>query len=242
MENELDEFFEEEKAEAVEAPQPEPEQAEAEAPEQPEPEATGEPEPAPPAEPKEDRHAPLTALLDEREKRQAAQRELQDLRRKMQEIEAAKAPKPDFFENPEQALAQERAQFQFMLWNERLNMSEAITRQAHGDEAVEEATAAYQAAMRDNPTLEAELKRERNPYGYVVKWHQRQKMLSEIGDDPSSYRAKLETEIRERLMDELQQNPPSPPKPSAPPRSLATAPSAGTAQPNLDPLDEIFGS
>lgn len=233
MEKELDDFFVEEGQEAVEA---QPEVAEA----QPEPvaEPTGEPEPAPPAEPREERHAPLTALLDEREKRQAAQRELDDLRRKLQDIEAAKQPKPDFFENPEQALAQERAHFQQMLWNERLNMSEAVARQAHGDGTVDAAVEAFQSAARDNPTMAMELQRQANPYGFVLKWHQRQQLLSEIGEDPAAYRARIEAEIMERLQ---QQAPASPPKPAAPPRSLASAPSAGANETPPDPFEKMFG-
>lgn len=233
MEKEMDEFFEEEGQEATEA---QPEAA------QPEPEPTGEPEPAPPAEPKEDRHAPLSALLDEREKRQAAQRDLEDLRRKMQEIEAAKQPKPDFFENPEQALAQERAHFQQMLWNERLNMSEAVARQAHGEGTVDTAVEAFQSAAKDNPTLAMELQRQANPYGFVMKWHQRQQVLSEIGDDPASYRARIEAEVRERILAEAQQQTPaSPPKPAAPPRSLASAPAVGANETPPDPFAKMFG-
>lgn len=238
MEKELDEFF------GVQGEQEEAPEVTAEQPEQPEqPEApTGEDASAPPAEPKEDRHVPVTALLDEREKRQSAQREAEELRRKLQEFEAAKQPKPDFFENPEQALAQERAQMQHMLWNERLNMSEAIARQAHGDAMVDGAAQAFQEAARQNQALAMEFSRQPNPYSFVVKWHQRQQVLSEIGDDPAAYKARIEAEIRERIMAEAQQQAPaSPPKPAAPPRSLASAPSAGANETPPDPFEKMFG-
>ena len=56
----------------------------------PEPEASkGEPVAAPPAAVEEPKHIPITALLDERERRQQAAREAEDLRKKLAEMEAS---------------------------------------------------------------------------------------------------------------------------------------------------------
>ncbi len=78
-----------------------------------------------------------------------------------------------FYEDPESRLRAERSQVQQMLWNERLNTSEIVARNAFGDDAVNEAQQAFLAESRNNPTLYMELQRQANPYGYVVQWHKR---------------------------------------------------------------------
>lgn len=181
-----------------------------------EPEAKGEPEPAPPAVSEDaGKHIPISALLDEREKRQALQREVEALRKAQQE----QAKKPDFYEDPEGRLTQERTQVQQMLWNERLNTSEMVARQAHGDEAVTAATEAFSQEVQRNPALYMELQRQQNPYGFVVQWHKRNSFLSKIGDDPDAY---IEAQIKSRL-EAMQVQP----KPAAPPPSLASAAASG---------------
>ena len=44
-----------------------------------------------------------------------------------------------------------------------------------------------------------------NRYAAAVQWHQRQLAQAEIGDDPAAYKAKLEAEVREKVLAELQQ-------------------------------------
>ena len=80
-----------------------------EAPEAPAPELAPEPEPTP--EPEQTHQVPISALLDEREKRQEAARQLQEMQQQMQQreaweaeqqrIEQEQAQAPDVFENPE---------------------------------------------------------------------------------------------------------------------------------------------
>jgi hypothetical protein len=244
MSDPLDELFSETpEAAALETPAPEPvapvEPAAADP-------GKGEPPAAPPAAPDDrDQRIPITALLDEREKRQAAERRAQEIERRLAEIEAQKAPKPDFYDNPEAVIAAERAQVQQMLFNERLNMSEMVERQRHGDELVGKATEAFMAAAGQNPALAMELQRQSNPYGFVVSWHKKQQALAEIGDDPAAYRERL----REQLRAEMMAQPLAPaapaqvqPKPTPPPRSMA-AHSGVTGAANVSPgsaFDELF--
>lgn len=211
-----------------------PEEAEAEQPQVEAEEAKGEEPAAPPVAQDETKHIPISALLDEREKRQAAAREAEELRKRLEAYEAQKQQPPDFYENPEQRLAMERAQMQHVLWNERLNTSEMIARNAHGDDAVDAARDAFMAEAERNPTLRAELQRQQNPYGYVVNWHKRQAVLSRLGDDPEAY---IQAEVQRRLQEAQ-----AAPKPAAPPASLAAAPAAGTGQKTAKSgFDALFG-
>ena len=181
-------------------------------------------------------------MLDEREKRQAAQREAEDLRRRLAAYEAQKAqtPPPDFYDDPEARLQAERAQVHNALWNERLNTSELVARQAHGEDAVNVAREAFMSEAQQNPALAVELRRQQHPYDFVVNWHKRQRVLAEVGTDPTAYRAKIESEVRERVLAELAASQPQ--KPAAPPPSLAAAPSVGgNSQPLPSPFENVFG-
>ena len=217
-------FLEEEVAPA--APEPA-----VETPPAPEPQAdTGAPASPPEVKPEEQPHTvPISAILDEREKRQLAQRELEETRRKLAEYEAAKAhPAPDPAEDPRAFAAYQQQQVQQVLWNERLNMSEAMARQSHGNEVVDAAREAFAAAVKSSPALYAEMQRQPNPYSYVVQWHQRQKMLDEIGPDPAAYRARLMEQIKAEMAAQAAPGAPTTPKQNLPP-SMASAPSAGGA-------------
>lgn len=220
----------------------EPEQAEAtvEAPsedsEGESPEDTGEAAPPPGADgdkpEAENRGAvPISALLDEREKRQKLERELEEFRKKA-EAQRSNEAAPDPGKDPQGYQAYRDRQFEQRLWNERLNMSEVMTRQAQGDELVDEATKAFQQAVNDKPWLAQELQRQPNPYGYVVEWHRQQKLLSEIGSDPEKWREAERERLKAELQAEMQQPSPAAAQQQPPalgiPRSLAKAPAAGS--------------
>lgn len=183
---------------------------------------------APPAPEPEPTRVPITALLDEREKRQATERELQELRRWKEQLEAQQRQQqiktPDIYEDPEGFIRQTQATMQQALWNERLNMSEAIARTQYGDETVETARNAFAQAVQSSPALYAEMRQHPNPYAYVVNWHKRQSILSEIGNDPDKWREQERERIRQEILAQAQPSP----KPTAPPPSLSKAPSRGT--------------
>jgi hypothetical protein len=237
---------------------PETEAAEAQAPEQvtqaPAPEApasdTGKGEiasAAPPAATDDrDQRIPITALLDEREKRQAAERRAQEIERRIAEIEAQRQqPAPDFFDNPEAAFAAERARVEFAMWNERANMSEMLARNKHGDETVERATQAFVEAAQANPALAVEMRRQRDPYGYVIGWHRKHDAMQKIGDDPDAWiTAQVEARLAERLAQAqapIAQPAPVQAKPNPPPRSIASAQGMSAAQkPTGSAFDELF--
>lgn len=203
----------------------------------PEPEASkGEPEAAPPAAVEEARHIPITALLDEREKRQQATREAEELRRKVAEMEARLNPpkKVDFFEDPESALQTVQQTAQAIALNTKLETSRFLAERDHGADAVKEAYEFFDA----NPHLSQQLLKSPSPFHEAVKVYQKHKMLQEIGEDPAAYRARIEAEIRERVAAEM-----APPRPAtSPPPSLASATSAGPSKgPVVSGFTQMFG-
>jgi hypothetical protein len=183
---------------------------------------------APPAEPPKEQHvAPLTALLDEREKRQAAEREAAELRAWRQQQEAAQRAQqqraPDPRQDPDGALAYERAMFQAQLTNTRLQTSRFLAEKDFGADVVKEAFEFFDK----NPALSHQFVDHPSPFHAAVEFWKRQKVAEEVGADPVAYRARLEAEIREKLMAEMQAQP-AQPKPRLP-GSLAAAPAAGGA-------------
>lgn len=204
----------------------EPELTEAQAPEQPE--TMGEPEAATPAEPEpEPRHIPITALLDERDKRQRIEREAEELRQRIAAIEARNAKPapqlPDLIEDPEGRLQAERQQMQQLVVQDRLQRSRYYAEKQHGAEFVNEVVAFFNDPAHVAKTHE--FLSHPDPMDAAIAYYQRQKAMQEIGPDPAAYRSKLEAEIREKLMAEMAQG--VQPKPTAPPQSLASAAAAG---------------
>ena len=220
--------------EAEAAPEQEEAEGQPEAEEQPEPvESKGEDETPPPGESDEKAsgHVPLTALLDERERRQAAQRELDELRRWRQQQEKPQQ-KPDFFDNPEAVLAQQQQQYERRLMAEKLQLSRSLAEREYGADVVQ---AAYEW-FDQHPEQSQALVHEPSPFHAAVEHYKRQQALSEIGSDPDQWRQAERERLRQEVQAELAQK-----KPAAPPRSLASAPSAGGETPSPgSAFDELF--
>lgn len=197
-------------------------------------EAKGEPEQAaPPAAVEEAKHIPITALLDERDKRKAKEREAEELRRRLAEYEAKAQPKPDFFADPEAALSAAQQAAMAAALNTKLETSRFLAEKEYGADLVAKAYAFFD----DNPHLSLDLIKSPSPFHAAVQTYQRHKMLEEIGDDPASYRARIEAEVKERLAAEMQAQP----KPTAPPPSMAAAAGVnGGNQAPSSPFDALF--
>lgn len=235
-------IFEDETAvpETAEAPEVE-EQVEAEpeeqaeAPEQPE-SGTGEEEATPPvAEPpkQDEAEGRLAAMLDERDKRQAAERRAEAaeattkrLEAQMQAFQAQQAqkPAPDWFDDPQAAAQYHMQPLEKRLDNRFLNMSEHYAAERHGAKVVEEA----KQFILQNPHLREQVMRHPSPYEAVVSQYKQHQFLTEVGSDPDAWRASEKERIRAELVAEMQsQQPQQPVKPAAPPPSLSSAPAGG---------------
>lgn len=227
---ETDEAEVQPEAEDTEAPEPETKAEEAEPEATPEPEPTGEEDSTPPVEEPKSRDVPITAMLDEREKRQKAEREAEEARKQLQAIEARlrqqrqeqeqKKQIPDFYENPDERLQFEQGRIQREIEARTLKQSRFFAEREFGKDVVEQAVAWYD----QNPQLSHQFMDHPSPFHAAVEFYKKQQFLNEVSD-PDSWREQERQRIREEVMAELK-SPQS--KPKAPPASLANAPAAGT--------------
>lgn len=218
-------------SQTVEAPQePEPIPVEMAPEPAPEPQAA----PAPPAIPPG--YVPTTALQSERERRQAVEARLQ-------QYEAARAaePMPDPYEDPEGYARAQRQDMQTQTLNVKLDLSEDMARERHGDEAVDTARDWALAKFAQSPTFQSEVLSKRNPYEFVVQQFKREQLFANVSpDELEQFRAWKAT------ANPLTQAQPAPqpvvaqtaatPSIVAPPRSLASAPAAGSPKPGDQPV------
>jgi hypothetical protein len=239
-------------APAEEAPIQEPEAAVEPAPEtveepqpQPQPEVAAEPQRPEPG------YVPLNAVLEEREKRQAAER-------RIAEFEAqAKQPqvRPDAFDDPEGYDRHIEQQIEQRVQKVRADTSYALAVRDYGKDTVEEARAwALDKAQKDpmfNQQVGTVFATEMLPVDWVVQQHKREALLADIGD-PSKLDDWFSREAAKRGY-AMQSTPPvaapvaaapaPAPKPAMPPRSIASDATPAAAAPNTDPMaamDAIF--
>lgn len=169
---------------------PEPEQPAAvvetveQTPESPAPEVTTTPEA------REEQTVPIAALKAEREKRQAFEKELAELRAAQQA--APPQQMPEFYEAPEQhmqALEQRATQRLYMALEEQ-------ARAVHPD--YDEVFEEVKAAAQDNPAMQQRIFSAANP---ALAAYQLGKQLREFKrmEDPVKYRAEIEAEVRAKL-------------------------------------------
>lgn len=195
-----------------------------------------EPEPEVKAEaPQETQMVPLAALQSERASARS-------LRERLDRIEGLltqprPAPLPDVIEQPEayqQAILQQIAAREANIIAE---VSERLTRGKFGDETVDEALEAAKASG-----VVAQFANRRDGWGDLVKWHKSQKALTEIGDDPAAYAARVREQARQEVLAEMTAQ--SVKTPLASP-SLAGQPNLGarTVQwTGPTPIDDILGN
>jgi hypothetical protein len=177
-------------------------------------------EPAPSAEVKPPVHAvqpevqkteaehrvPLSELRSERDKRQQLQREVEELRARLNaQPQQPAQPAPDFFVDPaaatRHAVAPEIDQVrQTMLFNSRL-----IAEARFGADTVEKAQMAFDGLLADGKVDPLEYHRvmnSPNPFAAAVNWHARHSVLSEVGSDPVAYRNKVSLDARNAALDD----------------------------------------
>jgi hypothetical protein len=203
--------------------------------------------PVEPAKPQgEGGHIPINALLDERDKRQKAER-------RIAELEAQHQPRniPSVTDDPEAFAQHQQLLIQQTATNTRFETSELVARQQHGDEPVQKAMDWAMQRSQESPAFAAEYLKQKHPIDWAVRQQKRHALLDEIGDDPEAYRAKLRAELAASngATDPTPPTIPVPaspqpaaPKPPPPRPSLASAPTAGGMQtvPVVAPFDAAF--
>ena len=209
----------EEQVEEPEATE-EPEQVE-------EPEKAEEVEPEEPTTDSEKDSWKITAVLDEREKRQKAVREVEELRKK---LEAYEKPQDDIsiFEDEKGFIEKQEQRTAEALRNTALNMSEAFAESVFGEEKVAAAKAWMQSEGIKSPYALDRFNAAKLPYHEIVKLYDD----DQVRRDPEGYKAKL----REEILAELDKDK----KPKSITPSLASKRSVGDSHTSAEDFDDLL--
>lgn len=207
---------------------------------------------------------PLQAVHAAREKERQAREEAEQLRRELAEIrgqvsvltqqrpqaQPAEKPKPkNFWENPDEFLAERLAPIQQENTQRHFLNSRMLADEKFGADTVKEADDALGELIKANDPsvmeLQRHIKASPHPYADLVNWHNRRKAMADIGEDPAAYRER----VRQELLAELQPAPAPTPTQQQPaartpmPSNFASArsegPRSGVAYQGPKPLSEI---
>ena len=181
-------------------------------------------------------YIPIAAVLDEREKRQKFERELEEYKRKFEEA-TRKPPQPlDPLADPEAFERQLNERIERVRWDAITNASLVAAVRHHGQEKVKAAEEWLQQELQQNPALWQSIQRQPDPYDFVVSQHQRTLRLQKIGDeDPEAWAQKwAEANGYQKVTPQPQAAGGAGPssQPTLPRPSLASAPSAGGRTPS----------
>jgi hypothetical protein len=194
---------------------------------------------APKGEPPKDQGPFFSAMLDEREKRQRLEKELEAFRRDQQQ---RSSPRPQYQDDPD-AWARHIEQRQSEAVRDiRFEVSEEFANEKHGDDKVKaaktwsEERARSEAQAYGFSPFAAEFMRQRHPIDWLVKQHKQAQWLAQVGDDPEAYVRRKYAELTAvpAAVTAAPLNGGAPPqpgmplsKPFVPDKSLVDAPSAG---------------
>lgn len=201
--------------------------------------------PAPePAAPPQQHMVPLAELIETRKRaqfaeesaRREAQRadQLEAMRRQQAQPQPQVQPVIDPEVDPAGAFNALRAEMHQNLLVQNLNVSERYARDKYGDAVVDAATNAALESGYNQAFL-----RQADPYKATVEWYQGQQVRSEIGADPVAYRAKVEAEVRAKVLAEMRAG--TPPPSNLPP-SLSTATRVNNAPQVVESDKDFFKS
>jgi len=202
-----------------------------------EPEATTAPE-VPEAEPQS---VPIKALMAEREKRQAAEKQVAEFNSNKE-----KTPAPDVFEDQKAYTEHMQTEFNQAMFNERANMSEFHARREYQD--LDDKIEAFQALKATNPALTAQVQNAASPYHEIVDIvtkHEKMEKMQNIDEFEATTRAEIEAKVRAELEAEFsgKQKADKTLRDSIP-TSLVSEPSKGTVTnptwAGASPLNSIF--
>ena len=210
---------------------------------EPEPEAIAEPvaETPPEPTPEPEQTVPLAALHEERNKSRNLRDTIPELQRQiaqLQEVVSRSQPAPEPIDpimEPEKFQAAINSQVAAQVSNLYLDLSERAARQQFGDDAINAALEAAQATGAID-----QFRGKRDAWGDLAKWHKSQQALATIGDDPAAYAARVETEMRQKILAEMAAQSVNKPAPS-----LAGATNLGNRAAPVwqgpTPLEDILG-
>lgn len=166
---------------------------------------------------------PFGAVLDERDKRKKLEAELETLRQRSQPQQPVEMP--DVFD--EGFVPTLTQQFEQRLYQQSLQMSERFARSQYGDEITDAAVEWARQRCDADPYFNAQIANSGDPVGQAVREYQRNQIVESVTpDDFEQFKAWKTAQAG--LQQQPSAQPQSSPKP-IPPKSLASAPSAGPA-------------
>lgn len=193
-------------------------------------------------------HVPIQTMLDEREKRQRYEAEVKALKERVSQFETQQVSRPNIQDDPE---AYARFQSQENATNRLqtvFDISEVMARDKHTDEQVNHALEWGMTRAQQSPSFAAEYIRQKHPVDWVIKQQRAEGIVQELSKDETAYITRRARELG-LIPGEQPAAPaaqpahapaPNTPQPVAPPRSLATQPSAGGGQ-NSVPVHPLAG-
>jgi len=167
----------------------------------------------------------LSAVLDEREKRQKAQEEARILKEKLASYEKP-ADEVSVFEDEQAFKTQQQQATQQALRNTELNMSQAFAEKEFGEEKVAAVTEWFKKDGVQSPAALKRFNEAKLPFHELVKMYDDDLIMR----DPAAYKAELLAELRAELEAEK--------KPSTP--SLASSRSVGEKTISSDNFEDIL--
>lgn len=177
------------------------------------------------------------AVIDERRKRQALERELAELRKQQE----AQPKRPDLFEDPEGALRHEREQLSQQIHATRLELTQELMRDAHPD--YDELESEFIELARENPFLIQQLQQAKNPARFAYETAKKARdaaALKDVDKLKADLEAKLRAELEEKIRKDLEESlKRDGKKREALTPSLAAAQSKGAMN---EPIDESLDS
>jgi hypothetical protein len=151
-------------------------------------------------------HVPLAALMAERDKRKEAARKAEDLEKRIKELEAQTAKPaaqlPDFYQDPERYVQIVVAQANAQAKDAMYAALEEAEREKH--ENFDEVFAEIYEKASKNPELAREILTSKNPAAKAYKLGKELREIAESRQDPEAYRAKIEAEVRAKVMKEVE--------------------------------------
>lgn len=216
------------------APTPEPVATETPPPAQ---EQPPQPSPTPEPQPSVETEWTKAMALDEREKRQALQKQFEEAQRKIEELSKPPATPIDPLTDPEGFRRDFDAKVETAKQDILFDTTHRFAVKTYGADVVKAAEAALGEECKTNPAFFQTVARQPDPYDFVVKWHKRQLSLAKLGDDdPDTWAQKqFETWVKEKGYVLPERGPdgkfvaasPAPATPTPLPKpSLAAAPAA----------------
>ena len=171
--------------------------------------------------------------MDEREKRQKAVKEADDLRKRLEAIEQTKPPSIDIFEDQEGWKADLEKRNQAALTNALLDQSQALAEREFGKDKVSEAVEWFKEAAPRSPYLLERFNSTSLKHHEIMELFTQERERASMNDLPA-YKAKLKAE----LLAEIEAEQGKPTRNSITP-SLAGKRSAATDSVSIDDLNDI---